>query len=134
VTWSSSSATIATVGATSGLATAVGQGTTTITALYTNTSGGTVVTGNATFNVSGGTTEKYTGVSITPSSQALSASGQTTQLVALGTSGATGLLTDVSSSSQIKWVSTSPSIATVSATGVVTGVSAWALIRSLRRS
>ena len=124
VTWSSSSATIATVGATSGLATAVGQGTTTITALYTNTSGGTVVTGNATFNVSGGTTEKYTGVSITPSSQALSASGQTTQLVALGTSGATGLLTDVSSSSQIKWVSTSPSIATVSATGVVTGVSA----------
>lgn len=123
VAWSSSSTTIATIGGTSGLATAVGQGTATITAIYTNTSGGTVVTGNATFNVSGGTAEKYTGVSITPSSQALSASGQATQLVALGTLGSSGLLTNVTNSPQITWVSTSPSIATVSSTGIVTGVS-----------
>lgn len=122
VAWSSSSTQIATVGAGTGLATAVGQGSTTITAIYTNASGGTVVTGTATFNVSGGTAEKYTGVSITPSGQALSASGQTTQLVALGTLGSSGLLTNVTNSSQLTWVSTSPSIATVSATGLVTGV------------
>jgi uncharacterized protein YjdB len=122
VAWSSSSAAIVTVGATTGLATAVGQGNATITALYS--SGGTVVAGTATFSVSGGTTEKYTAVTITPGSQALSASGQTTQLVALGTSGSTGLESNVTTSSQITWISTSPSIATVSSTGLVTGVSA----------
>jgi len=116
IAWNSSSTAIGTVGATTGLATAVGQGTTTITAIYTNTSGGTVVTGQATFIVSGGTAEKFTAVSVTPASQALSASGQSTQLVALGTSGTTGLITDVTTASQIKWISTSPSIATVSAT------------------
>jgi uncharacterized protein YjdB len=120
VAWSSSSTTIATIGATTGLATAVGQGSTTIAALYS--SSGTVVTGTATFSVSGGVSEKYTGVSITPSGQALSASGQTTQLVALGTLGSSGLLTNVTTSSQLAWVSTSPSIATVSPTGLVTGV------------
>jgi len=124
VAWGSSSTAIATVGATTGLATAVGQGSATLTALYNNSSGGTVVAGTATFTVSGGTAEKYTAVTITPATQALSASGQTTQLVALGTSGSTGLESNVTSSSQITWISTSPSIATVSATGVATGVSA----------
>jgi uncharacterized protein YjdB len=121
-TWSSSSSQIATIGATTGLATAVGQGTAAITALY-NTGSGTVV-GTATFTVTGGNTEKYTAVAITPGSQSLSASGQTGQLIALGTSGTTGLETDVTNSTQIKWSSSAPSIATVSATGLVTGVSA----------
>jgi uncharacterized protein YjdB len=124
VAWSVSSPQIATIGAATGLATAVGQGTATITAIYTNVSGGTVVTGTATFTVSGGTTEKYTAVSITPSSQALSASGQTSQLIAIGTSGSNGLQTDVTSSPQIKWSSNIPTIASVSATGLVTGLSA----------
>jgi flavin reductase (DIM6/NTAB) family NADH-FMN oxidoreductase RutF len=122
VAWSSSSAQIGTVNA-SGLATAVGQGTDTITVLYTNPVGGSVVTGTATFTVSGGTTEKYTAVGITPGSQALSASGQTGQFVALGTSGATGLKTDVTNSPQIKWSSSIPSIASVSATGLASGLS-----------
>jgi hypothetical protein len=122
VVWSSSSTQIATVNA-SGLATAVAQGTSTITSLYAN-SGGTVVTGTATFTVVGGTTEKYTAVSITPGSQSLSASGQTGQFVALGTSGTTGLLTDVTNSPQIKWSSSIPSVATVSASGLAAGVSA----------
>ena len=123
VAWSSSSTQIATVGATTGLATGVGQGTATITALYTNSKGGTAVTGTATFTVVGGKAEQFTAVAITPSSQALSASGQTTQLIALGTSGSTGLQTDVTSSTQIKWSSSSPSIASVSASGLVTGSS-----------
>jgi hypothetical protein len=122
VTWSSSSPQIATIGATTGLATAVGQGTTTIAALYTN-SAGAVVAATATFTVVGGTTEKYTAVTITPGSQALSASGQTGQFIALGTSGTTGLQTDVTSSAQIKWSSSIPSIASVSATGLATGLS-----------
>ena len=120
VAWSSSSAQIATVGATTGLATAVGQGTTTITALYN--SGGGVVTGTATFTVTGGTTQQFTSVSITPGSQSLSASGQTGQFIALGTSGTTGLQQDVTNSAQIKWSSSSPTIATVSPSGLVTGI------------
>jgi uncharacterized protein YjdB len=124
VAWSSSSTQIGTIGATTGLATAVGKGSTTITAIYTNVAGGTVVTGTATFTVSGGTTQQFTAVSITPSSQALSASGQTSQLIALGTTGTTGLQQDVTNSTQVKWTSSIPSIATVSASGLVTGVSA----------
>ncbi len=122
VGWSSSSTQIATVAPTSGLATAVGQGTATITALYTNTSGGTVVAGSSTLTVTGGTTEKYTAVSVTPAAEALSASGQTTQLIALGTSGSTGLESDVTGSNQIKWISSTPTIATVSSSGLITGV------------
>jgi hypothetical protein len=123
VAWSSSSTQIATIGAATGLATAVGQGSTTITALYTNSVGGTVVAGEATFTVTGGTTEKYTAVAITPGSQGLSASGQTGQFIALGTSGTTGLETDVTNSTQIKWSSSIPSIASVSASGLATGLS-----------
>jgi uncharacterized protein YjdB len=122
VAWSSSSTQIGTIGATTGLATGVGQGTTTITALYSNAAGGTVVTGTATFTVVGGTTEKFTAVSITPSSQALSASGQTAQFIALGTSGSGGLQTDVTSSSQIAWSSSSPSIASIVPSGTTAGL------------
>jgi len=122
VTWSSSSVQIATV-ATSGLATAVSQGSTTITAIY-NAGGGSVVTGTGTLTVTGGTKEEFTALSITPSGQSLSASGQTGQLIALGTLGSTGLEQDVTSSPLIKWTSSVPSIATVSASGLVTGVSA----------
>ncbi len=124
VAWSSSSSQIATVGATTGLATAVGQGTSTITALYTNSAGGTVVTGTASFIVSGGTTEKFTAVSLTPGAQSLSASGQTGQFIAIGTFGANGLQTNVTSSPQITWISSVPTIASVSTSGLVTGLSA----------
>jgi uncharacterized protein YjdB len=124
VTWGSSSTQIATVNPTTGLATGVARGTAAITALYTNPSGGSVVTGTANFTVTGGTTQQFTAVNITPTSQALSASGQTGQLIALGTSGTTGLQQDVTSSSQIKWSSSSSSIASVSSSGLVTGLSA----------
>jgi hypothetical protein len=122
VTWSSSSTQIATIGSTTGLASAVGQGTTAITALYS--SSGVVSAGTAALTVQGGTTEKFTAVAITPSSQALSASGQTSQFIALGTSGSSGLQTDVTSSSQIKWSSSIPSVVSVSATGLATGLGA----------
>jgi hypothetical protein len=123
VAWNSSSTQIATVGAATGLATAVGQGSATITAIYTNTAGGTVVTGTATFTVSGGTTQQYTAVSITPGSQALSASGQTAQFIALATSGSTGNQLNVTNSSQLTWSSPTPSIVSISTSGLATGLS-----------
>jgi hypothetical protein len=122
--WSSSSTQIATIGATTGLATAVGQGTAAITVLYSNISNGTVVAGTASFTVVGGTSQQFTSLNITPSAQSLSASGQTSQFIALGTTGSTGLEQDVTSSPQIKWSSSSPSIVTISATGLATGVNA----------
>jgi hypothetical protein len=124
VAWNASSAQIATIGGATGLATAMGQGTATISALYANSSGGTVVAGTATFTVAGGTTEQYTAVTILPGSQALSASGQTGQFIAIATLGSTGLETDVTSSSQIAWSSSIPTIATVSASGLAKGVAA----------
>lgn len=129
VAWSSSSVQIGTVGSSTGLATAVSQGTTSITAMYTNPGGGSTVTGSSIFTVLGGNTEKYTAVTIVPSSQSVSASGQTGQFIALATSGTTGLEDDVTDSAQVKWVSSIPSIATItsglaSGNGVATGVSA----------
>jgi uncharacterized protein YjdB len=124
VAWTSSSPQIGTIGATTGLATGVGKGSTTITAIYTNSAGGTVVTGSATFTVVGGTTQQFTAVSLIPGTQALSASGQTAQFIALGTSGSTGLQQDVTSSAQTKWTSSSPSIVSISATGIAKGLSA----------
>ena len=123
--WTSSSAQIATI-STSGLATAVAQGTSTITAVYSN-SDGTVATGTATFVVTGGgsaSSEQITALTIIPGSQSLSASGQNGQFIALGTSGSTGLIENVTSASQLAWSSSIPTIATVSATGLAQGVSA----------
>jgi hypothetical protein len=118
--WSSSSTSIATISS-AGLATGVNQGTSTITAVYTNADG-TSATGSATFTVAGATSEPITSLSIIPGSLALSVS-QTGQFIALGTSGSTGLVEDVTSSSQLNWSSSIPTIATVKA-GLVTGVSA----------
>ncbi|MGH9600328.1 MAG: Ig-like domain-containing protein [Terracidiphilus sp.] len=131
VAWTSSSAQIATIVANSGLATAIGQGTSTITALYANPGSGGTITGTATFTVTAGTTEEYTAVTIVPSSQSVSASGQTGQFIALATSGSTGLEEDVTNSPQITWKSSIPSVATVtsglaSGSGVAAGVSAGA--------
>ena len=121
VTWGSSSAQVATISA-GGLATAVSKGTSTITAIASN-AGGTVVTGTATFTVTGGASEGLTALSISPATQSVAAGGQIAQFIAFGTSGTTGLQEDVTSSSSLTWSSTIPSVATVSAAGVVTGVS-----------
>jgi hypothetical protein len=125
--WSSSSTQIARISV-GGLATALNQGTTTITAIATN-SDKTVVTGTATFTVTGGASEPFTAITISPGAQALSATGQTGQFIAFATSGSSGVTTDVTNSAQVTWTSSIPSIATVSTypttpAGQVAGVSA----------
>jgi Bacterial Ig-like domain (group 2) len=122
VMWTSSSTTVATI-TSGGLATGVGQGSTTITAIATNPDK-TVATGTATFTVAAATSEQITALAIIPGSQTLSASGQTGQFIAFGAFGSSGLQEDVSQSPQIKWSSTIPTIASVSPSGLVTGLSA----------
>jgi hypothetical protein len=133
IRWQSSDTSVATVGSpeitssTPGLVTAVGQGVASITAYAANPDG-TLVYAIATYTVQSGVPEAYTALSISPGAQTISATGQTAQFVAIGTTGGTGLLKDVSNSSQVAWSSSIPSIATVSTyptspAGVVTGVS-----------
>ena len=122
VTWGSSNPQVASIGVATGLATAVGAGSTTITALFTDAQTGAVVTGIATLTVSAGVSEKYTALTLTPSGETV-AVGQPAQLIALGTSGSTGLSLNVTT--QVVWSSSIPTIASVgTATGIVTGVSA----------
>jgi uncharacterized protein YjdB len=125
VTWSSSSAQIGTIGAATGLATGVGTGSATITALYTPPPPGNVVTGTAQFTVEGGTIEEFTSVTLIPSALTL-ATGQSSQFIALGTLGASGLVVDVTSSPQATWSSDSTGLAIVNSTGLVTGESTGA--------
>ena len=132
VTWSSSTPAVATIGAATGIATSVGPGNTSITALYANSTTGSVVTGTASLSVTGGSTADVTTLTLLPSSETLSASGQTGQLVAIG-AGGNGLQENVTSDKNIQWSSSMPSVAIVNASatpggpavpGLVQGVSA----------
>ncbi len=124
VTWTSSTPAVATVNS-AGVAVGVSAGTTTITATATGFSG--VVSGTATLAVTGtggvGAGGALTSISIIPGSQSVSASGQTGQYIALGTF-SNGVTENISGMSQLAWLSSIPSVATVSATGLVSGVSA----------
>ncbi|MFZ0304315.1 MAG: Ig-like domain-containing protein [Terracidiphilus sp.] len=121
VVWSSSSSQIATVGSSTGIATSVGQGTATITGVYTNADG-TVATGTATITVTAGANSDFTALTILPGSQTIS-SGGSSDFIALATAGASGLIENVSDNPSLKWSSTIPAIATISSTGIATGVS-----------
>jgi uncharacterized protein YjdB len=120
VVWSSSSAQIATIGASNGIAMSVGAGTATITAVYTNADE-TVATGTASITVTAGANSDFTALTILPASQSVS-SGGTSNFIALATIGSTGITEDVTDS--VTWSSSIPAVATVTATGVATGKSA----------
>ena len=112
-TWGSSAVQIATVGANTGLATGVGQGTTTLTAVYTNADK-SVATGTATFQVMGAS-EPVTALTVYPNSQSTTALGQQTQFFVLGTQGSSGLQFDVSN--KAVWTSSNTAVATIGTAG-----------------
>jgi len=120
-TYASSSSTIAQItNSATGVVTGVAAGSATITATYTNADG-TIATGTATFTVLGGTTEQWTALTITPSSQTISASSGQADFIALATSGSTGLIENVTSSTSLTWSSSNTSVVTTAPGGVVTG-------------
>jgi hypothetical protein len=115
VTWTSSSPSIATLSSTTpGLVTGVAQGTTTITALFTNSPDESVVTGSATFTVAGGNTEQVTALTIYPGSSTATSADQTTQFFVLGTESG-GLQFDVTS--QVVWTSSNSTVAAIGTAG-----------------
>ncbi len=112
VKWTSSSPQIGTVSSV-GVATAISQGTTTITALYTN-SDSSVATGTATFQVAGGTSETVTALTIYPNNQSLT-QAQQTQFFVIGTLGTGGLQVDETSA--VTWSSSDANVGTVGTAG-----------------
>jgi uncharacterized protein YjdB len=108
VVWSSGTTTVATVSS-GGVVTGVGTGTSTITATLNGVMGSTVVTVPA-----------LTSITVTPTNQSVSVGG-TLQFTATGNyqGGATQNIT-----SQVTWSSVTTSVATVSSSGVATGVGA----------
>jgi uncharacterized protein YjdB len=122
--WYSSDSSVASINGSTGLAQGANQGTTTITAIANNADN-TVATGQAMLTVLSGAQEQITSVSIIPSSESLSAEGQTSQLIAIGTSGTTGLqmnLTNMTTPSTttgyLTWGSSTPSVASICNNGL----------------
>ena len=116
VTWGSSTPTVATINGTSGVATGVAVGTTTITA----TALGITAT-TATLNVN-----QLTAITITPLNQTI-AIGATEQYDAVGTFlSASGTTSTSDITAQVTWTSGSTAVATFSTTtaGLATGVAA----------
>ena len=115
-TWTSSVISVATISASSGLATAVNSGVTAIIAIAYNPDG-TAVTGTATYTVNvSGAQEPLLSLAIVPNTQSVQYPGQTSQLLAIGTFSAaptTQNLTDNNTSYPIRWQSSDASVATV---------------------
>jgi hypothetical protein len=125
VVWSSSNVGVATIGANTGLATATGQGTTVILAIATNPDG-SVVTGTATFTVTGPSAQQITSLAIIPGSQTVTlplvaSTTPTTFFVAIGTNGSTGL--NVNETNAVAWTSSDTAVATINTSGGVTPLS-----------
>ena len=119
VTWSSSTTSVATI-TPAGLATAVGCGTTTITAQDGSLSGVTQLT-NTCAGSGGGGTSILEAINLYPSSPTIPQIGQTNQFIALGVYSPATVNNDLSSVAT--WASSDTSIATINSTGLATAVS-----------
>jgi uncharacterized protein YjdB len=120
-TWSSSSPSVATIvsrGLQGGLATGKTPGTTTITATATSASGATIV-GTATLTETGTTSASrdLVSISIIPTSQTLTAVGQTAKYTAIGNYTAAPTTAVLASAT---WDSSVKSVATIDANGLAT--------------
>ena len=124
VTWSSSNPAVATVDS-SGVVTAVAVGTANITATFTSLNATTATSNTSVITVSSGVT--LSSISVTPASPSINGIGSTQQMVATGTysDATTANLTATAT-----WSSLTPSVATVSATGLVTAIAVGAAVIS----
>ncbi len=122
VTWSSSDPSVATI-TPSGLATAIGNGTTTVTAIAKAASGA-VITQTATVTVSssgtGSSAKDLTALLITPNSQPLTVFGQTGQFLAIGSYSGGAPAQDLTR--LVTWTSSNIGVASISASGLATAV------------
>ncbi|HKI98016.1 MAG TPA: Ig-like domain-containing protein, partial [bacterium] len=115
LSWSSSAPGVATVSAT-GLATGIAAGSTTITATHTATG----ISGSASLQVTGGGGPDLVMINVAPGTASIAVGG-TQQYTA------TGIYSDRTTQNltpQVSWSSSAPSVATVSAGGLATGVAA----------
>jgi Bacterial Ig-like domain (group 2) len=112
VTWSSSAPSVATIDAT-GLATAVGSGTTTITATGAGAFGAIQGTSSVQVNLSAAPPTGLSSISIIPSTQSITVLGQTAKFVAIGNfTGVSPATQDLTT--QATWSSSAPGVATIS--------------------
>ncbi|HEX4006345.1 MAG TPA: Ig-like domain-containing protein [Acidobacteriaceae bacterium] len=126
VTWSSTVPLVATISATTGLATGVQGGTAVISATahggfgpVTATSDITVAGATGGTGGTGTTTRSLTLVTVIPNNQTIAAAGETAQYLAIGTYSAAP--TSENLTSLVTWQSSDSSVAQVSSTGLVTG-------------
>ena len=117
VTWASSNQSVATVDAT-GMATAVGAGTATITA--TTEASDNSVTGSATLISSGDAAHDLTAITIIPPTgkQTVSSKGETAQYIAIGTFNSAPGTVDITD--QVTWQSSDVKVATINSAGLAT--------------
>lgn len=109
VAWASSQVSVATINA-SGLATAAGGGSTTITASI----GGTV--GTTTLGVSATAVHDLTSIAIIPSGQPVTSVGESSQYIAIGTYTTSPMTVDLTN--QVTWQSSDVKVATINAAGL----------------
>jgi hypothetical protein len=125
--WASTIPSVATINAATGVASAVANGTTAITAIAVNPDG-TVVTGTAVISVNiAATSEPLLSLAIVPGSQSVAAAGQTVQFLAIGTFSATSSTPGAQNMASVAgytmaWYSSNPQVATITNTGTVTSV------------
>jgi hypothetical protein len=118
VTWSSSNAQVATIvasGTSSGLATATGYGTTLITAESGAVSTTAILTVTNT-----ATTPQTPTLIIIPGAETFTGPGGTSQLLAIGNLAGNGQVQNLTDT--VTWISSSPSVASVSPTGLLTSI------------
>jgi hypothetical protein len=124
VTWASSTNSVATI-ASSGVATAIGAGTTNITATMNDSHG--IVSGDASMDVTsgggGGGGSTLNSIAIIPvtGTQTVYALGETAQFLAIGTFGSAPTTQDLTNS--VTWKSADTDVATINASGLATAVS-----------
>ena len=120
--WSATSAAVGSINST-GLATAVGAGTTVITA----TLGGATASSDLTVNLASSSSTPAT-LTVVPGAglDASTTVGQTTQFIAIGNLAGSSNEQDLTSS--VTWISSASGVATISATGLATGVGAGSTV------